>query len=171
LKAGDWQSDKNMKLSALFTDASAASVLSLVSEAVKDGAELLSGDLQRSGAVVQPHIVNKVRPDMKLWNEESFGPVVTFATVNTIDEAVDLANESDYTLTSSIWTENVYSIQKVTSRLRAGFININGATIHSEPLAGLRGLGGRSGYGRFDIDSFTETRVVVLHPPGREYEL
>lgn len=173
LKAGDGATGSTAKLSALFTEGSAENVLGLVREAVSSGAELLLGNLQREGAVVQPHLVKGVNPGMRLWHTETFGPVVVFAEVDTIDEAIDLANASDYdySLTSSVWTSNIYSAQTVVARLRAGYININGATIHSEPLAGLRGIGGGSGYGNFDVENFTNLCVVVTHPLGREYRL
>lgn len=61
-------------ISVLFTDGSAESVISLLREAKEQGAEFLLGDATRDGAVVQPHIVSKVKPGMKLWDRESFGP-------------------------------------------------------------------------------------------------
>ncbi|KAF5380183.1 hypothetical protein D9615_006180 [Tricholomella constricta] len=159
------------ELSALFTPGSAENVVGVVREAVDAGAELLLGDMTAEGAVVKPHLVKGVKPGMRIWDRESFGPVVGFAVVDTVEEAIGLANASEYSLTASVWTSNVYLAQTVASAIRAGFVNINGATVHSEPLAGLRGLGGASGYGRFDVDSFTDVRVVVTHPAGRKYPL
>ncbi|GLB39348.1 putative aldehyde dehydrogenase [Lyophyllum shimeji] len=173
------------KLGPLFSEASAENVVRLVKEAVGKGAELVLGDMERRGCVVGPHVLLGVQPGkgMELWERESFGPVVAFAVVDTKEEAVELANDSEYSLTASVWTKDIYAANEVASRIRAGYVNINGSTIHSEPLAGLRGLGpqfpdvrspfvlgrGASGYGRFDVDGFTDLRVVVTHPPGRRY--
>jgi acyl-CoA reductase-like NAD-dependent aldehyde dehydrogenase len=74
IKAGDTENDPDAKLSALCTDSSAQNVVSLITEAVHDGAELLLGDCSTEGSVVQPHIVNGVRRGMRLWSQETFGP-------------------------------------------------------------------------------------------------
>ena len=73
IKAGD-TSKGDAKLGPLFTAASAANVISMVSEAVAEGAELLVGDLKTDGAFVQPHIVLGAKPGQRLWDRETFGP-------------------------------------------------------------------------------------------------
>jgi acyl-CoA reductase-like NAD-dependent aldehyde dehydrogenase len=73
LKAGD-TADPSVKLSALFSDGSAENVLSMIREATESGADLVIGDLQRKGSVVNPHLVTGVKPGMRLWDRESFGP-------------------------------------------------------------------------------------------------
>ena len=76
LKAGNPfdSTDKAVRLSALFNEGSAENVINMIKEAKSDGAELLLGDLNRQGAVVQPHLVWGVKPGMRLWDKESFGP-------------------------------------------------------------------------------------------------
>ncbi|KAF7348558.1 Aldedh domain-containing protein [Mycena venus] len=173
LTAGDLQKaeSKNAKLGPLFTEGSAENVVSMISEAQAAGAELLLGDLGRQGAVVCPHLVKGVKPGMRLWDRESFGPVIAFALVDTPEEAVDLANASDYTLSASLWTNDMYLAQRIAPLIRAGYTNINGPTFHSENLVSAVGLGGSSGYGHFGIDDFTDKRVITTHPLGREYAL
>ncbi len=73
-KAGDTKTEPSAVLDALFTDRSAENVVGMIKEAVSDGATLIVGDLSRQGAVVQPHILMNVRPGMRLWERESFGP-------------------------------------------------------------------------------------------------
>ncbi|KAG6828224.1 hypothetical protein H0H92_008757 [Tricholoma furcatifolium] len=157
----------------LFTDVHATNVVGMLKEAVDGGeAELLYGDLTRKQAVVQPHLVkfaskgSETGKGVRAWEKESFGPVIVFATVETVDEAVELANASEYTLAAAVWTNDIYKAQEVANRVRSGFTNINGPTLHSEPLVALRGLGGASGYGRFDVDAFTDLRVIAVHPPA-----
>lgn len=66
--------DENSKLRPLFTESSAANVLAMISEAQAAGAQVLAGDLGRDGALVRPHLVKGVKPGMRLWERESFGP-------------------------------------------------------------------------------------------------
>ncbi|KII91291.1 hypothetical protein PLICRDRAFT_173167 [Plicaturopsis crispa FD-325 SS-3] len=171
LKAGDPTTDSTAKLGALFTEGSAENVIKLVKEAKEAGADVFLGDFKREGSVVQPHLISGVKPGMRAWDQESFGPVIVFAEVDTADEAVELANSSEYTLVSSVWTKDIYTAFDVAARIRAGYSNINGTTMHVEPLASHMGLGGATGYGRFDIDAFTHKRTVVLHPAHRKYPL
>ncbi|RDB18697.1 Salicylaldehyde dehydrogenase [Hypsizygus marmoreus] len=171
LKAGDPKIDAATKLSAVFSEASADNILSMIREAIEAGADLILGDLGRDGNVIQPHLLSGVKSGMRLWDRESFGPVVVFCVVDNIDEAIEMANASEYSLTAAVWTSNMYSAQRVSSSIRAGITHINGPTTHTEPLLGSMGLGGASGYGRFDIDNFTDIRGIVTHPLDREYFL
>ncbi|KAJ7203653.1 Aldehyde/histidinol dehydrogenase [Mycena pura] len=166
LTAGD---PKSSKIGPLFTEGSAENVVSMISEARKAGAEVLVGDVVRNGAVVRPHIVKGVKPGMRLWERESFGPVIAVAVVDTPEEAVELANATDYSLSASLWTCDMYLAQRIAPLIRAGYTNINGPTFHGEPLVSVAGLGGSSGYGHFGIDDFTDKRVVTTWPLGRQY--
>lgn len=74
LKAGDPFSDSSVRLSALFSEGSAENVVNMIKEAKDDGAQVILGDLSRQGALVQPHLVVGVKPGMRLWDRESFGP-------------------------------------------------------------------------------------------------
>ncbi|KZT66063.1 ALDH-like protein [Daedalea quercina L-15889] len=166
LKAGG----PGQPLSALFTEASAQRFMGLLDDALKKGAKLLVGDREARGGVVQPHIVTDVTADMRIWNEESFAPNIIIHVVDTIDEAVEYANKSDYSLMAAVWTKDVYAAYETAARIHSGTVNINGPTIHTEMgMAGngvgsLRGLGGDSGYGHFGVEDFTYIRVLSLHP-------
>lgn len=74
LKAGDPFSDSSVKLSCLFSEGSAENVVSMIKEAKREGAEVIVGDMSRTGAVVQPHLIKDVKPGMRMWDRESFGP-------------------------------------------------------------------------------------------------
>lgn len=133
LKAGG----KGSPLGPIFTEASADRVVGLIREAQAAGAEVLVGDVKREGNVVQPHMVGKVTQDMRLWREETFGPgehsihvdyercthrniVIVFVEVDSIDEAVEKANDTEYTLAASLWTQSVHNAFQVAPRIRAG---------------------------------------------------
>ncbi|EMD35465.1 hypothetical protein CERSUDRAFT_116214 [Gelatoporia subvermispora B] len=155
----------NDELGALFREDSAVKVVEMLKDAKDKGAKILVGDLTREGAVVQPHLVADVKTDMWIWNRETFGPVTTLVEFDTVEEAIELANATDYSLIAALWTQNVNAAFDVGSRIRASSVNINGPTIHVEGAGdGVSGLGGATGYGHFDVDSFTDVRTLVIHP-------
>ncbi|KAH9477607.1 Vanillin dehydrogenase [Psilocybe cubensis] len=168
IKAGDVGNDKSVILGALFSPGSAENVVKMLKEAQAQGAEIISGDISRNGAVVQPHLVANVKCGMQIWDREVFGPALVYAVVDTIEEAIELANNTDYSLSASVWSKDLAVAQDVAARIYSGYANINGPSIHSEPVDGLVGLGGASGYGRFSIENFTHKRIVVTHPAGRK---
>jgi len=159
-------------LSSLFTDRSADNIISMLKEAKEAGAELLLGNMEKAGpALLKPHVLTGVKTETRLWQRETFGPVLVVAAVDTVDEAVELANATDYSLAAAVWTNDLYNAMNVSRRIRSGSVSINGSTIHVEGTIGLSGLGGSSGYGRFNVENFTETRVITLHPPKFSYPL
>lgn len=74
IKAGNYAEWPKVQLSALFTTASAENVVSMIKEAQAEGAEVILGDIKNEGTIVQPHVITGVKPGMKLWDRESFGP-------------------------------------------------------------------------------------------------
>ncbi|KAI0312825.1 aldehyde dehydrogenase [Amylostereum chailletii] len=157
------------QITPLFTETSAGTVVELIREAQEAGAEVIVGDVKKDGALVRPHVVVGAKRGMRLWEKESFGPILSIAVAESVDHAVELANDSEYTLTSALWTKDVHKAMDVARRIRAGSTNINGPTIQSETGLGIAGLGGGSGYGRFDVDHFTDKRILTFHPPERTY--
>ncbi|KAI0265688.1 aldehyde dehydrogenase [Gloeopeniophorella convolvens] len=169
LRVGD---PENSEMSSLFTSGSADNIVSLIRDAREKGAELLFGEGEKRGdALLGPQLVGGVKPGTPLWERETFGPVLVLAVADTVDEAVELANATEYTLTASVWTNDVYDAIGIAMRLRAGAVNINGITINNEQGLGNAGLGGSSGYGRFDVENFTDKRMVTLHPKNGKYPL
>ncbi|KDQ53769.1 hypothetical protein JAAARDRAFT_197210 [Jaapia argillacea MUCL 33604] len=92
---------------ALFHDPSAKNVIQMITEAKEAGAQTVLGDLKRDGAFVNPHLIVGGCVRMRIWERESFGPVTVFAVVETIDEAVELVNATEYSLSASLWTKDV----------------------------------------------------------------
>ncbi|KAF8189363.1 Aldehyde/histidinol dehydrogenase [Pholiota molesta] len=169
IKVGDTTTERTAPVGALFTESLAENIVGMIREAQASGAEVILGDTNRKKSVLVPHLIRNVKPGMRLWDRETFGPVMVFAVADTVDEAVDLANASDYSLAASLWTGDIFAGQAIASRIRAGCTSINGPTLHSEPADGLVGLGGASGYGRFHIENFTDRRSIIIHPSGRKY--
>ncbi|THH30803.1 hypothetical protein EUX98_g3383 [Antrodiella citrinella] len=161
---GDTYENRDI-LSSLFTEASAVKVVGMIEAAKQDGAKLLVGDGSRQRNVVQPHVFVNCKPGMRIWDRESFGPVLAIAVADTEDELIDLANATDYSLAASVWSKDASTAMRVARRIRSGFTNINGPTVHTEGMTHV-GLGGASGYGHFDVEHFTDMRAVVIHADG-----
>ena len=106
--------------------------------------------LRLTAAQLRPTILTGVTCDMRIYYEESFGPTVSVLTFGTDQEAVDLANESNYGLSSSIFSSNIPKAIKVARQIEAGAVHINSMTIHDEqqlPHGGMKA----SGWGRFGV--------------------
>jgi len=143
----------------------------LVAEAVKQGAKVLCGG-DAKGTIMSGLVVDHVTPAMALFREESFGPQVSITRVDTVDEAVRFANDSEYGLSAAVFTRDLARGIEVAKRIDSGICHINGPTVHDEaqmPFGGVKS----SGYGRFGgkagVDAFTELRWITLQTTPRHY--
>ena len=146
-------------------------VQKLVKDAVAKGAKVLTGG-ESEGTIMKGIVVDKVTPDMELFREESFGPQVSITRVKSVDEAVRLANDTEYGLAAAIFSRDIARGLEVARRIDTGICHINGPTVHDEaqmPFGGVKG----SGYGRFGgkaaIDEFTELRWITVQTTPRHY--
>ena len=143
----------------------------LVAEAVKQGAKVLCGG-DAKGTIMSGLVVDHVTPAMALFREESFGPQVSITRVDSVDEAVRFANDSEYGLSAAVFTRDLARGIDVAKRIDSGICHINGPTVHDEaqmPFGGVKS----SGYGRFGgkagVDAFTELRWITLQTTPRHY--
>lgn len=144
-------------------------VQALIAAGVAEGAKLLVGGLGKpvgfeTGYYTKPTIFADVTPDMRIARDEVFGPVLSIIPFDTEDEAVEIANASNYGLAAYIQTSNPDRAERVAARLRAGMIHINGAPHrYGSPFGGYKQSGnGREG-GIFGLEDFLE--VKTLHRP------
>lgn len=145
-------------------------VKALVKDAISKGARLAAGG-DAQGVLMSATVIDGVTQDMRLYGEESFGPVVAILRARDEDHAIALANDSDYGLSASVFTGDAARGLRVARRIKSGICHINGPTVHDEaqmPFGGVKG----SGYGRFGgqagIAEFTELRWITIETqPGR----
>ncbi|SAK65934.1 aldehyde dehydrogenase [Caballeronia arationis] len=163
--------DDGAVLGALVNAQAAQRVAALVEDARRQGATILAGGAV-NGAIMQPTIVDGVHSGMKLYAEESFAPVVTVQRVDTDDEAVQVANDSEFGLSAAVFSRDIARALNVAKRVESGICHINGPTVHDEaqmPFGGVKG----SGYGRFgskaSIAEFTDLRWITIQTGPRHY--
>ncbi|KAA3509517.1 MULTISPECIES: aldehyde dehydrogenase [Agrobacterium] len=148
-------------------------VQSLVDDAIAAGATLVNGG-SAQGVLMPAHVVDHVTTGMRLFREESFGPVVAVVRARDEDHAIELANDTEYGLSSAVFTRDTARGLRVARRIKSGICHINGPTVHDEaqmPFGGVK----NSGYGRFGgkagIDAFTELRWITMETQGGHFPI
>ncbi len=161
-------------LGAVVDIKTAKNVRELVDDAIAQGAERIVGDDFGDSVLVPAQVIDKVTPAMKLFRDESFGPVVGIVRARDEAHAIELANDTEYGLSSSVFTRDVARGLKVARQIEAGMCHVNGPTVHDEaqmPFGGMKA----SGYGRFGgkagIDAFTELRWVTIETQAGRYPI
>jgi acyl-CoA reductase-like NAD-dependent aldehyde dehydrogenase len=147
-------------------DASAAArIEGLVQDAMEQGGIIAAGGSGPSPSVHAATVVDGLTPSMRLYKEESFGPVVGVIRVKSIDEAVQIANDTDYGLSSAVFGRDVTRAMAVAKRIQSGICHINGPTVQDEPQMPFGGVKD-SGFGRFGgkaaINEFTDLRWISI---------
>ncbi|KQV01382.1 salicylaldehyde dehydrogenase [Mesorhizobium sp. Root102] len=169
LPAGDPRG--HVVLGSLISSQAADKMEDLVADAVAKGAKLVAGG-KRTGTVVEATLLDHVTPAMRVYAEESFGPVKPLIRVKGEDEAVRVANDTEYGLSSAVFSRDIKRAFAVAARIEAGICHINGPTVGDEPQMPFGGVKG-SGYGRFggkaSIAEFTDLRWVTIEDPGQHY--
>ncbi len=168
LTAGDPNEGK-APLGAVISRKAVTHFLQLVEDAVAHGAVQLTGSAGE-GLLVPAIVVDKVTPAMRLFRDESFGPVVAVIRARDEAHAIELANDTQYGLSAAVFTRDVMRGMKVARQIKSGICHINGPTVHDEaqmPFGGVKA----SGYGRFGgkagIEAFTELRWITIESqPG-----
>ncbi|MHA2312914.1 MAG: CoA-acylating methylmalonate-semialdehyde dehydrogenase [Candidatus Thorarchaeota archaeon] len=164
--------EEGIQMGPLASKRGMETVLRYIETGVKEGAELLLDGREikikghENGFFVGPTIFDKVTSDMKIAQEEIFGPVIPIVRVNTLDEAIDIIHANPYGNASSIFTSSGKSAREYQYRVRAGNIGINvgvAAPIATFPFSGMKDsfLGDLHGQGKDAVDFFTENKVVI----------
>ena len=159
--------DEATKVGPMVRESDAVRVAEWIQEAAGQGARLLGGG-ERQGALLTPSILADVTPEMKVSCDEVFGPTVGLAPVGSVDEAIELANQSNYGLSAAIFTENLDNAMRFAREVDSGNLHINwGSQWRADlmPYGGLKDSGfGKEGP-KYAVQEMTETKMVVLHLP------
>ncbi|KJZ17873.1 aldehyde dehydrogenase [Loktanella sp. S4079] len=171
LTAGDPR-EGTAPLGSLVNAGAADRVRELIADAVDHGADLIAGGGQ--GTIMNAAALDNVTPDMRLYHEESFGPVVAIIRASSEDEAVRIANESEFGLSAAVFGRDVMAALSIAKRIESGICHINGPTVHDEaqmPFGGVKA----SGYGRFGglwgVEEFTELRWITMQDGPVHYPI
>lgn len=169
LPAGDPRG--HVVLGSLVSPEAAAKMEALVADAVEKGGKVAAGG-KRQGSVVEATVIDGVHPGMRVYAEESFGPVKPVIRVSGEEEAIRIANDTEYGLSSAVFSRDIQRALKVAEQLETGICHVNGPTLADEaqmPFGGVKG----SGYGRFGgkaaINEFTTLRWVTVEDAGQHY--
>jgi len=172
LRAGDPQDGASM-LGSLIDVSAGQRIKALVDDALAKGARLVTGG-QLDGSIMQATLLDGVTADMRLYHEESFGPVAVVLRGTGDEELLRLANDSEFGLSAAIFSRDVSRALMLAQRVESGICHINGPTVHDEaqmPFGGVKA----SGYGSFgskaSIDFFTQLRWVTIQNGPRHYPI
>ena len=153
------------RMGPMIRESDAERVQSWIADAVSDGARLVTGG-GREGTLLEPTVLADVSPKMRVSRDEIFGPAVGVTRVDDIDEAIALANDTNYGLSASIFTQDIDRALKYAQQVESGNIHINWGTqwrADLMPYGGLKDSGmGKEGP-KYTLHEMTETKMVVIH--------
>ncbi len=146
-------------------------IVKLIDEAKAQGAVAHCGGMAE-GSYYQATVLTGVTRDMRAWNEEVFGPVTTVTPFDTVEEALEMANDTPYGLSASIITGDVLRGEMLAEQVQAGMVHVNDSTVHDEPHCPFSGIGASGGGTKWGpkgaIEAFTTQRWIstqrVAHP-------
>jgi betaine-aldehyde dehydrogenase len=157
--------DETTQIGAITTDAQNATILSYIEKGQAEGARLICGgtalDFGR-GQYIAPTVFGDVTADMAIAREEIFGPVLTVMPFDTVEEAIAMANDTDYGLAASVWTKNIDKALMVTRRVQAGrfWVNTTLAGGPELPLGGFKQSGWGREAGMYGVEEYTQVKSV-----------
>jgi benzaldehyde dehydrogenase (NAD) len=165
--------DQGTMIGPVVNDGARGRVMELIEDARAKGAQVLAGG-EADGNVVAPTVLAGVTPEMRIYSEESFGPVVTIVAVDGDEEAVRVANDTEYGLSAAVFGEDVDHALEIARRIESGICHVNSSTVHDEPQMPFGGVKA-SGWGRFGgkaaLEEFTELRWMSVQQTSRHYPI
>ena len=141
-------------------------IQALIQKGIDEGARLVAGGLGRpegmnSGWFVQPTVFADVTPEMTIWREEIFGPVLVMAPFDDETHAITMANDTPYGLTNYVQTQDAERVRRVSRQLRSGMVEVNGESLGSgSPFGGYKQSGNGRESGVWGLEEYLETKAV-----------
>ncbi|MEL0611886.1 aldehyde dehydrogenase [Marinomonas arenicola] len=162
---------EDVALGALVNPNVADKMQELITDALEKGATLACGG-DNNGALFSATLLDGVTANMRIYKEESFGPVKSIIRVNGDEEALKVANDSEYGLSSAVFSQDINRAINFAGKIESGICHINGPTVGDEPQMPFGGVGA-SGYGHFGgkaaIAQFTDLRWITIEDPKQHY--
>lgn len=172
LAVGDPREGKT-PLGAVVDQRTVRHVNELIADARAKGARIVTGG-EAETVLMPASVVDRVDKSMKIYSDESFGPIVAIIRARDEAHAIELANDSAYGLSASVFTRDLARGLRVARQIRSGICHVNGPTVHDEAQMPFGGVGA-SGYGRFGgkagIDQFTELRWITIETQGGHFPI
>lgn len=165
IKTGSPANQADVTVIPLISNKAADFVQSLIDEAVAKGAKILIGN-RREENLIYPTLIDGVTIDMKLAWEEPFGPVLPIIRVKSIEEAIEIANNSEYGLQSSVFTKDLDQAFYVAQKLEVGTVQVNNKTERGPdhfPFLGVKSSGMGTQGVRYSIEAMTRPKAIVLN--------
>jgi aldehyde dehydrogenase (NAD+) len=160
--------DKSTRLGPLISAVQRDRVRGYIQRGEEEGARLLTGGAETPdgldhGFFVRPTVFSDVTRDMTIAREEIFGPVLSIIPYDTEEEAIDIANDTDYGLAGGVWAEDADHANRVARKLRTGQVEVNGGGFNpNAPFGGYKQSGNGREYGNFGFEEFLEVKSLQL---------
>ena len=171
LPLGDPRKPEPVVLGSVIGMATVEHCNALIDDALKLGAKLLCGG-KADNTLMPATVLDHVTPAMRIYHEETFGPVKAIVRVKDTEEAIACANDNEYGLSAAVFGRDIARAFNVSKKIDSGICHINGPTVHDEaqmPFGGVKGCGiGRFG-GKAGIAEFTELRWITMQTSPRHY--
>lgn len=171
LRTGDPYRDE-VDLGPIVNEQQLARVDGIVQRSVAGGARVAEGGTHE-GLFYRPTVLANVTTDLPAWTDEVFGPVAPVVTFDSDEEAIALANSSEYGLAGAVYSRSISRGLSIANRIRAGMVHVNDQTINDEAIVpfggmGMSGNGGRFG-GEANLEAFTDWQWVTIRDEGKTY--
>ena len=146
-------------------------IQSLIEAGVAEGARLVAGGPGRPegfdrGYYVKPTVFADVTNDMRIAREEIFGPVLSILSYDDLDQAVEIANDTEFGLSAYVQGADLEAAREVAGKLRAGQVSINGGSDLTAPFGGFKTSGNGREWGEYGFHEFVETRATLGYNPA-----
>ncbi|WP_369818529.1 aldehyde dehydrogenase family protein [Phenylobacterium sp. Root700] len=162
----------NSQLGPVVNKAQFDKIQKLIQTGIDEGATLVAGGVGRPGDLdvgyyVKPTVFANVTPDMTIAKEEIFGPVLSILGYESVDQAIQIGNDSEYGLAAYVNGADLAKARGVASKLRAGQVIINGASDMMAPFGGYKMSGNGREWGDFGFNEFLEVKAVLGYAPSK----